>query len=161
MKDIVYITESEAKSVYWRIVEKFMASGDPIRLAGLMSLDKLQAAVERPKTGFGSHEHFPCVYTKAACYAHSIITTHPYRDGNKRAAMETAFAFLAKNRVMVEVSSEQYVQAALYVAEHKWDLQQLATWLMRYSRPYTDWFDAHLQQVDKDGKFQQKRYPWR
>ena len=104
---------------------------------------------------------FPASTAKAACYAHSIITTHPYRDGNKRAGMETAFAFLARNRVIVEVDWREYVAAALRVAIHEWDIPELKGWLVNHARPYEDWFDAHLRDIQKNGKFRQKRYPRR
>ncbi|MEI6500478.1 MAG: Fic family protein [Armatimonadota bacterium] len=61
---------------------------------GFLNASHLEAALQRPLTSFGGVELFGTLYLKAAAIAHSIVTTHPFLDGNKRTAFLCAAALL-------------------------------------------------------------------
>jgi len=61
---------------------------------GFLNEHLLDAALQRPLTAFGGVELFPTLYLKAAALAHSIATTHPFVDGNKRTAYLAAADWL-------------------------------------------------------------------
>lgn len=65
-----------------------------IRDAGL-----LESALARPKTTVFGQDAYPDMWTKAAAVMHSLITSHPLVDGNKRAGLASALATLALNGV--------------------------------------------------------------
>lgn len=65
-----------------------------IRDAGL-----LESALSRPQTTVFAQDAYPDMWTKAAAVMHSLITSHPFVDGNKRAGLASALATLALNGV--------------------------------------------------------------
>ncbi|GLX03656.1 type II toxin-antitoxin system death-on-curing family toxin [Microbispora sp. NBRC 16548] len=62
----------------------------------------LEAALLRPRTSLFGRDAYPDLLTKAAAILHSIVSNHPFVDGNKRAAWLTTYVFCAKNGVEIE-----------------------------------------------------------
>jgi death-on-curing protein len=65
-----------------------------IRDAGL-----LESALARPQATVLARDAYPDVWTKAAAVMHSLIASHPFLDGNKRAGLAAALATLSLNGV--------------------------------------------------------------
>ncbi|WP_433361804.1 type II toxin-antitoxin system death-on-curing family toxin [Streptosporangium sp. CA-115845] len=84
-----------------RIVRR--AVGAPIQVR---DLGLLEAALFRPRASVFGQDAYPDLFTKAAALLHSIISSHPFVDGNKRAAWLTMYVFCAKNGVMIEPADE-------------------------------------------------------
>jgi death on curing protein len=64
----------------------------------------LAAAIARPKNKFAYDEHADSA-SAAAAYAYAIAkTSHPFLDGNKRAAWITALTFIRLNGFAVHVT---------------------------------------------------------
>jgi death-on-curing protein len=68
-----------------------------IRDAGL-----LESALARPQATVFGQEAYPDVWTKVAAVMHSIMSSDPFVDGNKRAGLAAALATLAINDVSIE-----------------------------------------------------------
>ncbi|WP_030923637.1 type II toxin-antitoxin system death-on-curing family toxin [Streptosporangium amethystogenes] len=79
------------------------AVGAPIQVR---DLGLLEAALLRPRTSVFGQDAYPDLFTKAAALFHSIISSHPFVDGNKRAAWLTMYVFCAKNGAMIEPADE-------------------------------------------------------
>ncbi|ACZ89283.1 type II toxin-antitoxin system death-on-curing family toxin [Streptosporangium roseum] len=79
------------------------AVGGPIQVR---DLGLLEAALFRPRTSVFGRDAYPDLVTKAAALFHSIISSHPFVDGNKRAAWLTMYVFCAKNGVTIEPADE-------------------------------------------------------
>lgn len=158
---IDYLTADELKAVYARIVDKYRKTEYPVVSPGILQPTRFEACLLRPKAGFGDHEHFPDIFAKAAAYAHSIICDHIFVDGNKRTGMEAAFAFLEKNKYIVEIEAKEYVRIALKVALGEWGVEGIRNWFSDNARRYDDWMEAHLRGMAKNGKYQEKRWPYR
>ncbi|MER5318975.1 type II toxin-antitoxin system death-on-curing family toxin [Streptosporangium canum] len=79
------------------------AVGGPIQVR---DLGLLEAALFRPRTSVFGRDAYPDLITKAAALFHSIISSHPFVDGNKRAAWLTMYVFCAKNGVTIEPADE-------------------------------------------------------
>ncbi|GAB2455562.1 type II toxin-antitoxin system death-on-curing family toxin [Streptosporangium sandarakinum] len=73
--------------------------GGPIQVR---DIGLLEAALLRPRTSLFGRDAYPDLFSKAAALLHSIVTNHPFVDGNKRAAWLTMYAFCAKNGVEVD-----------------------------------------------------------
>ena len=61
-------------------------------IAGIRDLGALQSAVAQPHMTFGGIDLYQTIQEKAAALCFSLVTNHPFVDGNKRvghAAMET------------------------------------------------------------------------
>lgn len=97
---------------------------------GVLNPDRLEAALQRPLVVFGDFPFFPTAALKVAALIHSIITTHPFVDGNKRTAMRLGLAVMeATYRVRQEPSDESIETIALDVAEGLCDIPAIARWL--------------------------------
>lgn len=84
--------------------------------AHLVRPDDLAAAVERPMaTAFGE-DLYPSLSAKAAALMHSIITRHPFLDGNKRTGLTAAIVFLAVNGVTARADQDALYDLTLAVA---------------------------------------------
>jgi len=51
---------------------------------GLRDLGLLEAALSQPRQTFAGDGLYPTMIDKAACLGFSLITSHPFVDGNKR-----------------------------------------------------------------------------
>lgn len=90
----------------------------------------LDAAVERPWSGFGDIEHFPTLYDKAAALLHAIASRQVFENGNKRTAWAAAVAFLDVNGIDIgkveTVQSDMFVRAA--ALDHSLEIADIAEW---------------------------------
>lgn len=98
--------------------------------SALLDAAGLEAALERPWSGFGAHETFPTVYAKAAALLHGIASRQVFENGNKRTAWAAAVAFLeinglGMNRVET-VQADMFVRAA--ALDHTLEVSDLAEW---------------------------------
>lgn len=102
--------------------------------SGIRSIELLESTVFRPQTSYGGREFYDTPFAKAASLVHSIITSHPFVDGNKRTAMVSGTIFLRLNGYKLKISQKDYVKTALDIANHKLDLENLVTILKQNSR---------------------------
>lgn len=70
-------------------------------LSGIRDNGLLESALARPENfySYGEHDRF----SLAATYAEGIARNHPFADGNKRTAYETADFFLFQNGYDLEI----------------------------------------------------------
>jgi len=69
----------------------------------------------------------------AAAYAVGISSNHPFVDGNKRTAMQTAFVFLEFNGFPVTASQEEACITFLSLAAGEMTEAELALWLAEHT----------------------------
>ncbi len=97
---------------------------------GVLDQGKLEAALARPLTMVFDYEPFPTPALKVAALIESIITTHPFRDGNKRTAMRLGMAILEFNFPRIGSASDDNVEAiAVGMAIGTITLVEVAQWL--------------------------------
>ncbi len=97
---------------------------------GVLDRGKLEAALVRPLTMVFDYEPFPTPALKVAALIDSIITTHPFRDGNKRTAMRLGLAILEYNFPLLTVPLDDDIEEmAVGLAEGKVTLGGIARWL--------------------------------
>src|SRR5262245_61394807 len=80
-----YLTLEEVLALHSRIIAS--SGGGP----GLRDRGALESAVAQPQMTFGGADLYVTTARKAAALGHSLISNHPFIDGNKRighAAME-------------------------------------------------------------------------
>jgi death-on-curing protein len=83
------MTEHLTTALLVKIAERITGSEFAVRDLGL-----LEAAAARPATAFAGHEAYPTLLEKAAALLHSIVSSHPLLDGNKRLGWVAAATFL-------------------------------------------------------------------
>ena len=84
---IRYLTISEILEVAERHVGTYQ----------LLNENQLHYVVEAVGGKFGDTELYPTLAQKAAVYAHHIITSHIFLDGNERTGLNCAILFLEFN----------------------------------------------------------------
>ena len=82
-----------------------------VRDAGL-----LLSAVATPKASFSGGFLHGTLFEMAAAYLFHLARNHPFVDGNKRAALACALAFLELNDVSVDAPDDALTELVLAVA---------------------------------------------
>lgn len=94
----------------------------PIRDLGLLA-----AAAERPRASAFGEDAYPEVVSKAAALLHSIVTTHPLVDGNKRLGWLACATFLDLNGIdPTVVSDDDVFDLVMRIASARVELEVLA-----------------------------------
>ena len=118
-----YLTVNEVLTLHRLIVAQ---SGGAI---GLRDIGALESVVAQPRMTFGGTDLYPSLEQKAAALAFSLITDHPFIDGNKRtghAAMET---FLLLNGHQLEAVVDDAERLVLAVASGDVAREGLVEWI--------------------------------
>ena len=71
----------------------------------------------------------PTLFDMAAAYAHGIVKSHPFIDGNKRTGLLAAAIFLEANGVRFEATEEDAVVKMLALASGAMTAGDFAAWL--------------------------------
>lgn len=121
------------KQVLYLYQQVGQASGGRV---GLRDAGLLESAVYRPQATFGGQDLYPDVSAKAAALGHSIITSHPFVDGNKRIGFEAMRLMLRLNGQDIHASEDAMFDLVLEAAKGNLIDQGIADWLKRHSRPY-------------------------
>lgn len=106
---------------------------------GVRDTGLLEAAVARPRSGYGDTELFPTLHDKAAALMESIIRDHPFVDGNKRTGFAAGGVVLARNGWELSVTPRQGYRFTMSIAVDQSDRsrpewQHISTWLFEHSR---------------------------
>jgi len=104
---------------------------------GIRDLGALDSAIAQPKATFGGVDLYPTLVEKAAALCFSLVSNHPFVDGNKRvghAAMET---FLVLNGGEIDAPVDAQERLMLDLAAGQIDRAQLTNWLLQHLRPLT------------------------
>ncbi|MBA3893834.1 MAG: type II toxin-antitoxin system death-on-curing family toxin [Gemmatimonadales bacterium] len=97
-------------------------------LAGLRDENTLEAVLARPKQRW-HYDPASDLGTLAAAYGWGLVTTHPYRDGNKRTAFLAMVVFLGLNDCDLEATQEEVVTTMLAAAAGQVSEAALADWV--------------------------------
>jgi death-on-curing protein len=80
------------------------------------------SAAARPSTTVFGTDPYPTLLEKAAALLHSLTTSHPFTDGNKRVAFAASDVFLKLNGARFDPASEEELfTAVLDIATHALD----------------------------------------
>jgi len=93
---------------------------------GVRDMALLQSALAQPEAGFGGHWLHEGLFEMAAAYAFHICKNHPFLDGNKRTALESALVFLELNGISILDPKRTLSSDMLSVAEGKMGKKELA-----------------------------------
>lgn len=77
----------------------------------------------------------PSVWELAGAYCEGLLQNHPFADGNKRAGLLAARAFLFKNGYRLEPGEAETVAVIRDVAAGELGREELAEWLEANSEP--------------------------
>jgi death on curing protein len=96
---------------------------------GIRDLALLEWAVAAPKATFGGELLHGTLPEIAAAYLYHLVRNHPFVDGNKRAGLAAAIAFLGLNDLWLEGEEDDVVDLVVAVATGKATKADVAVWL--------------------------------
>ena len=96
---------------------------------GLRDHGLLDAAVAMPRQQFGGQFLHEDLAAMAAAYLFHIAQNHPFVDGNKRAAVMSALAFLRANDIELTMAPQELEATTLKVAAGELSKEKLTKWM--------------------------------
>ena len=100
-------------------------------------LGLLEGCLARPKTTLFGDEAYPSLSDKAAALMHSVATTQPLIDGNKRTSWALMITFLAVNGFDVVSNPDDGFSFVLSVATDSLEVSAISQWIASRMKPIT------------------------
>jgi len=98
-------------------------------VGGVRDRGALESAIAQPRVTFGGRDLYPELTEKAAALGYSLISNHPFVDGNKRighAAMEIT---LLLDGYEIDADVDEQERIILAVAAGELSRSEFAAWL--------------------------------
>lgn len=89
----------------------------------------LNGSLSRPQTTVYGEEAYPSLSLKAAALIHSVITSRPMTNGNKRTGWTLMITFLQLNNREVVSAPDDALEFVLSVATNSRELEDIARWI--------------------------------
>jgi death on curing protein len=89
----------------------------------------LDSAINRPFQTFDGKELYPNPIDKAAALFESIITNHPFIDGNKRTAYVLMRLLLKENNLDIVSAEDEKYDFVLMAASGKLSFDEMREWI--------------------------------
>ena len=121
------MTAEQVLFIHARIIEE---SGGA---HGVRDLGLLKSAVGRPQATFDGRDLYPDIWHKAAALMESLISNHPFIDGNKRTSIASTALFLRRNGVPIESAQQEIETFTLDMALKKISLEDATVWLKQHA----------------------------
>jgi death on curing protein len=102
---------------------------------GIRDLGLLESAHAAPRAAFAGGFLHGTVPEMAAAYLYHLVRNHPFVDGNKRAGLAAAIAFLGLNGLWLEAEEDALVGLVVGVAEGRLAKAEVAVFLQRHVLP--------------------------
>lgn len=96
---------------------------------GLRDESSLNSAINRPFATFDQQELYPEPVDKAAAILESIVTNHPFIDGNKRTGYVLARLLLLKSGLDIKATQEEKYEMVMAVSKGEWKFEQIRGWI--------------------------------
>jgi len=142
LEEIIYPTPESIIAAHNAVVEQYGGK------AGILFETKarLEAALGRMQSGMMEQEFYPSIVEKAAVLAHSIITSHPFPDGNKRTAFIAAAEFLHDNGFAIG-DSQKFAEEVLAVAAGESSYENLLEVVRNQTKELRDHYEKALRRL--------------
>jgi death-on-curing protein len=121
-----YLTLNEILTLHERIAAD---SGGGI---GVRDLGLLESAIAQPKQSFGGTELYPEIHQKAAALGFSLISNHPFVDGNKRVGHAALETFLILNGRELVGDMSEHERIVLAAASGELSREAFAEWVREH-----------------------------
>ena len=120
---MIRLTKEQVISIHSSLIEATGGTG------GVRDIGLLESALETPFQTFDGKDLYPALIQKAARLGYSLVSNHPFVDGNKRIGIHTMLVFLAVNGVEIECTQKELIDIGLSLADGTMDAEKLLIWL--------------------------------
>ena len=114
---------SDVEKIHNLLIDKFGG------VKGVRDRGALEAAVARPFATFDNNDLYPSPIDKAAAILESIVTNHPFIDGNKRTGYVLARLIILNAGLDIEASQEEKYKLVIAVSKSQLNFDQIREWL--------------------------------
>jgi death on curing protein len=105
------------------LIEKFGG------IHGIRDKKALESAISRPFMTFDQKDLYPSPIEKAAALLESVISNHPFLDGNKRIGYVLMRYFLLENNLDVKATQTEKYEFVIRIAQGQLSYEQIHSWL--------------------------------
>lgn len=124
---MIRLTEQQILAVHSRMIE--MTGG----VDGVRDNSLLDSALNAPFQTFDGKELYPALLSKAAVMCRSIISNHPFVDGNKRTGIHVTLIFLELNGIELQYSQNELIELGFGVASGRLSSDDILKWLIKHT----------------------------
>ena len=110
MADPVFLTLDEVLAIHADQIRRYGGSH------GVRDVGLLGSAVAMPQASFGGVYLHTSLAEMSAAYLFHIAQNHPFVDGNKRAALASALAFIWLNGQRLQADEDELVELVMGIA---------------------------------------------
>ncbi len=132
MKDPDFLTLDDLLALHADRIERY---GGPL---GVRDVAGLSSALGMPSATFGGAFLHPTLPEMAAAYLFHVSQAHGFVDGNKRAALAAALAFLSLNGYELEADPDELYELCIAVAAGNASKSDASVFFARYLRELGD-----------------------
>jgi len=101
--------------------------------AGMRDVGLLESALGRPAASFGGQDLYPSLEAKAAALMHSLVSNHPFVDGNKRVAIAATELFLQANGHIFTADNDALFDFTMACAASQLGREEIRIWIEQHS----------------------------
>ena len=123
------ISLEEVERIHEILIDKFGGK------KGLRDKGLLESSIQRPFQTFDQRELYPEPVDKAAAILESIISNHPFLDGNKRTAYVVARLVLRENNLDIKATQVEKYEFVISAATGSIRFNQIKEWLTNHIEP--------------------------
>ena len=117
------IKQEDVLKIHKLLIDQFGGSH------GVRDENSLNSAINRPFATFDQQELYPEPVDKAAAILESIVTNHPFIDGNKRTGYVLARLLLLKSGLDINATQEEKYEMVIAVSKGDWKFEQIRDWI--------------------------------
>ena len=121
--EIRYLSPAEVLLIHDHAIREFGGS------FGLISLERLEAAIGAPRQTMFGEELYPNLLSKAAILFYLLVKNHPFVDGNKRTAALALIEFLERNGYTLDATNDELYQFTVDVASSALGKEEAEEWI--------------------------------
>ena len=117
----------DVENIHTILIEKFGG------VNGIRDRTILDSAINRPFQTFDQKELYPSSIDKAAAIFESLISNHPFIDGNKRTAYVLMRLILLEGRFDVAANEEDKYDFVIASAKGELKFEEIRNWIIQHS----------------------------
>ena len=113
----------EAQRIHQVLIDKFGGT------KGIRDKNALEASLNRPYSTFDQQDLYPTPVDKAAAILESIVTNHPFVDGNKRTGYVLMRLILMEVGLNIDADKDDKYEFVISVSKGDLDIDQIKKWI--------------------------------
>ena len=121
-----FLSLGEVLEIHQRVIEETGGS------AGVRDIGALESALAQPRMTLDGEDLYPTIIEKSSALIFSMVSNHPFVDGNKRTAHAVAEIFLILNGFEIQASVDEQERVMLDLASGRLERGALTTWLRNH-----------------------------